>query len=103
MQPLDAAAVRALRSILVGQPMTDGKLGFAWRIAAGPSLGRAAKLSLSPTGALVVRARTEDWRREIVRARPLIEARLAELLGPGVVRRITVIAEADEIPGARLG
>jgi hypothetical protein len=81
MQHLDAASVRALRSILDGQPMTDGKLGFAWRIAAGPGLGRAATLSLSPTGA------------------PIIAARLGELLGPGVVRRITVIAEADEIPG----
>lgn len=72
-------------------------MGFAWRVAAGPSLGRAATLSLSSTGALVVRARTEMWRQEIVRARSIIEARLTELLGPGVVRRITVIAEADDI------
>ena len=82
--------------LLDGQPMSDGKISFAWRIAAGPSLGRAATLSWSPTGALMVRARTEAWRREIVRARPLIQARLGELLGPDAVRRMTILGDAGD-------
>jgi hypothetical protein len=90
MQRLDQTAVRALRTLLDGQPTTAAKVEFAWRIAAGSNLARAASVSWTPAGTLHVRARSDAWRHEIARARPIIDARIADLLGPDVVRRITI-------------
>jgi hypothetical protein len=92
MKPLAETSIRALRALLDGQPTTDAKVGFAWRIAAGPTLARAGTLSWSENGTLVIVARTEDWRRELSRAAPLLTERVNQLLGPGVVRRIAVAA-----------
>jgi hypothetical protein len=90
MQPLDAAASGAIRAMLERQPTTSGKVAFAWSLAAGPSLARASAVEWLPDGTLAVRARSDAWRLEIVRARPLITARLDALLGADVVRRLTV-------------
>ena len=96
MQRLETTAVRALRWVLDQQPVTDAKVAFAWRIAAGQTFSRAASVTWSADGTLRVIARSDAWRHEISRARPVLIARIAELLGPGVVKRITVLAEADD-------
>jgi hypothetical protein len=93
---LDRTAVGALRQLLDAQPTTDAKVTFAWTIAAGPSLSRAATVSWSDSGTLYVRPRTDAWRREIVRARPVIVERVVALLGPDVVRRISVAELPDD-------
>jgi hypothetical protein len=95
---LDRTAVGALRLLLDAQPTTGAKVTFAWTIAAGPGLARAADVSWSETGTLRVRPRTDAWRQEIVRARPVIANRLASLLGPGVVGRISVDLAPDAAP-----
>jgi hypothetical protein len=96
MKRLDQTAVRALKTILDGQPTTDAKVSFAWTIAAGPTLARAATVTWSETGTLHVIARTEAWRQELARARPLIIQRIADLIGQDVVRRITIDVVRDE-------
>lgn len=98
MQRLDQTALRALRILLDRQPTTEAKIAFAWTIAAGPALARAATVSWSFDGVLRVRARSEQWQTEVTRARPLITERLAQLLGPGVVRRVVVAAAPIESP-----
>jgi hypothetical protein len=91
MERLDATSTRALRSLLEGQPLTEGKVTFAWRIAAGPALARAATVSWSAAGTMIIRAESSAWRLEIVRAKGLIAERLDWLLGPDAVRRIQIV------------
>ena len=93
MEPLNSTATRALRTLLAGQPTTEAKVTFAWQIAAGPALGRAATVSWSGDGVLRVSARTAAWCQEIRRARPVIAERLTSLLGPDVVRRLVIDTE----------
>ena len=98
MKRLDQTALTALKSILETQPTTEAKVSFAWTIAAGPALARAATVTWSETGTLHVVARTEAWRQELARARPLIARRVADLVGQDVVRRIAI----DVVPDPRL-
>jgi len=91
MEPLDITATRAVRHLLADQPTTPAKINFAWMVAAGPQLGRAATITWID-GTLHVLARDEAWRREISRARSVIAERLSQLLGPDVVRTIRVRA-----------
>jgi hypothetical protein len=88
MKRLDQTAVSALKTMLDTQPTTEAKVSFAWTIAAGPALARAATVSWSETGTLHVMAR----------ARPLIARRVADLVGQDVVRRIAI----DVVPEQRL-
>ena len=90
MERLDATSVRAVQSMLENQPLTEAKVTFAWKIAAGPALARAACVSWSSTGVLVVRAESSAWRLELVRAKALIADRLRLLLGPDAVRKIQI-------------
>ena len=92
MESLDITATRAVRHLLANQPTTAAKVTFAWTVAAGPQLGRAATITWMDDGTLHVLARDEAWRREISRARSVITERLSYLLGPDVVRTIRVRA-----------
>jgi hypothetical protein len=88
--PLRQTAPAVLHTILRRQPTTAAKVIFAWQLAAGPALGRAGAARWSDDGTLVVCARDAAWLREIRRARPVIAARLDDLLGPGVVRSFVI-------------
>jgi Dna[CI] antecedent, DciA len=90
MKRIDQTAVSALKGWLETQPTSEAKVSFAWTIAAGPALARAATVTWSENGTLHVLARSEAWRQEISRARPLIARRVADLVGPDVVRRIAI-------------
>ena len=81
--------------MLSAQPDTPQKVTFAWQIAAGPAMGRAADVTWSE-GVLRIRARSESWRREIARGKPVILERLKQLLGPGVVRKLVVEVSARD-------
>lgn len=94
MERLDRTAPRAIRAALANQPTTPGKVMFAWSLAAGATLARAATPSWQD-GVLHLSPRSETWRQELVRARPLLIARLQGLLGVDAVRRL-VIAGADD-------
>lgn len=91
MERLDATSTSVLRDILNAQPLTEAKVTFAWRIAAGPALARAATVSWSATGTLTVHADSSAWRLELVRAKGIIAERLGALLGREAVRRIQIV------------
>jgi len=88
MESLNSTASYVLRTILAAQPTTAAKVRFAWTMAAGPTLARAATADWRDDGVLVVRARTESWLRELRRARPVVAERLRQMLGEGVVTKI---------------
>ena len=93
MERLDATAVRALRGALDEQPLTDAKVRFAWSLAAGPALARAATVHWAD-GVLYVRAKSDTWRPELLRGRKLILERIGQMIGPDAVRSIA-IAESE--------
>ena len=59
-------------------------------MVAGPALSRASVQVWSSDGTLYVRARTDAWRHELRRSKPVLLDRLNHLLGAGVVRRLDV-------------
>jgi predicted nucleic acid-binding Zn ribbon protein len=90
MESLSQTSARVLRGLMAAQPTTPAKIMFAWQIAAGPSLARAASAEASTDGTLTVKAKSDAWAREIHVARPMILERMGHLLGPGVITKITV-------------
>ena len=90
MESLQQTAARVLGPLLKGQPLSPGKVSFAWTIAAGAVLARAGTPRWTPDGILRVRARSAAWRTELERARPMVAGRLNQLLGPEAVRRIII-------------
>ena len=93
MQSISDAVPAALAALLERQPLSPAKVDFAWRVAVGPAVARATHASLEPDGTLVVTTTDRHWTREVESARPLVLARLARLLGPGVVR--SLVARED--------
>ena len=89
LESLHNTAGAAVRRLLADQPNTPAKVAFAWKIAAGPAVGRATETEWRG-GVLLVQARTEAWRREVRKASPLLLRRLQDLLGPDVVTRVQV-------------
>ena len=98
MDALQSTATTALRLLLAHQPNTPAKMAFAWQIAAGPAMSRASTAGWSGDGVLRVRARSESWRREIARSRPVLLERVRQLVGVDVVRTLAV--ETSD-PGGR--
>ena len=78
-------------------PLTEEKVGFAWRTAVGAAVAGATEIALDGT-TLRVRARDRAWQREIERSVATIRTRLDDLLGAGVVRYLDVTAAAAEEP-----
>jgi predicted nucleic acid-binding Zn ribbon protein len=89
MEPLHRTATDSLRALLAGQPASPAKVAFAWRVAAGAAFGRAGEPEWRD-GVLIVRARTDAWRRELRRAGPVLTARLQDLVGADIVRQIVI-------------
>jgi hypothetical protein len=89
MRPLTHALPAALALLLRDAPLSDGKVGFAWRAAVGPALGRATKVKLERK-LLIVETTSLQWSREVKRSSPMILKRLQTLLGVDVVDRIEV-------------
>ena len=79
----------AVGLILRRQPLSPGKVRFAWHATVGDAMANATTVELDPDGTLRVAARTEHWRKETVRSIGVIKRRMAELLGRGTVIRVT--------------
>jgi len=75
--------------LLRDAPLSDGKVGFAWRAAVGPALGRATAIKLEQR-VLIVDTASAQWSREVTRSSPVILKRLQDLLGADTVERIEV-------------
>jgi predicted nucleic acid-binding Zn ribbon protein len=89
MRPLSHIIPNALFRLLQDTPISSGKVGFAWRAAVGPALGRATHVRLEGR-VLLVDTTSAQWSREVMRSSPVILGRLCELLGPRIVERIEV-------------
>ena len=83
-------APQAVAALLRGQPLTAAKVRFAWGAAVGAAMSRATTVALAADGTLRVAAAGSHWRRETARSTAVVARRLAELLGPGVIKRIVV-------------
>ena len=89
MKPLTHAMPGALRLLLHNTPLSDGKVGFAWRAAVGEAFERATAVKLEH-GVLVVETTSAEWAREINRSQGIILSRLQAMLGADAVTRIQV-------------
>jgi hypothetical protein len=85
MRPLAHAVPGALTELLRNQPLSPGKVAFAWRAAVGAGVERVTSVRLE-AGVLVVEATSVEWAREVARSTPLILPRLKALLGESVER-----------------
>jgi hypothetical protein len=101
MHPLRDTATEALRDLLASQPTTQAKVLFAWRMAAGAAMARAARADWTD-GTLRIAPANPAWRRELQRARPVLLERLRHWLGPDVIQAIVVesTSEAERLPHA---
>ena len=89
MRPITHALPGALAELLRDTPLSDGKVGFAWRAAVGPGLQRVTEVKLE-RGVLIVETTSAQWAGEIRRSSGVILARLRTLLGEATVSRIEV-------------
>jgi len=82
---LPAGLADALRKA----PLSDEKVALAWRLAVGPAVDHASRVTLKD-GVLTVSVTRPEWQREIRRSSALIRARLEAFLGDGTVRSVKV-------------
>ena len=90
MVPVRNCVPDVVAEVLHRQPLSPAKVAFAWRTAVGPAVERATRVTLSASGTLEVVAIDAHWQREVERSARLVGARLERLLGPGLVRQISV-------------
>ena len=76
-------------TLLRDAPLSNGKVGFAWRAAVGPAVERATHVRLDQR-VLIVETSSPQWSREIMRSSPVILQRLQDFLGADSVERIEV-------------
>lgn len=95
MIPVQTIVPAVLAAIVRKAPLTEEKVGFAWRTAVGPAVAGATSVVLDGT-TLRVCARERAWQREIERSAATIRTRLDDLLGSGVVRYLDVTVAAAE-------
>jgi len=91
MVPLQTFATGVIAEVIRRQPASPGRTTFAWTVAVGPALARAATVTLAGD-VLKVRVRDPRWATEIERAAETILKRMQHLLGRDSVRRIEVVS-----------
>jgi hypothetical protein len=89
--------------LIQAAPPSEARTQCAWRLAVGPVLGRVSSARLGGDGTVTVEAADARWRREIVRARPVILERLRPLLGAEAARRLVVAGETGRNHGRGRG
>jgi predicted nucleic acid-binding Zn ribbon protein len=76
--------------LLAQGPMSEGKFGFAWRVAVGQSMERVTHAALREDGTVEVRVDGVAWRKEVRRSQAIILAKLQGLLGASVVKKVKI-------------
>jgi hypothetical protein len=87
MLPIQSFSTGMLAEIIRRQPASKEKTRFVWQLIAGAALARVTTVELVD-GVLKVRCVDERWLSEVARAKPMILARLQQLLGADAVRRL---------------
>lgn len=89
MRALSHVIPSALLQLLRDAPLSNGKVGFAWRTAVGPAVDRATRVKLDGR-VLIVETTSSQWTREISRSSAVILQRMQGFLGADTVERIEV-------------
>jgi hypothetical protein len=89
VQPISRVIPRALAELLRDTPTSAGKVEFVWKAVVGPAMDRGTAVRLEGT-VLLVEARSAAWAREVARSSRVITKRMESLLGPGVIRELSV-------------
>jgi hypothetical protein len=77
----------SLAALVREAPLSPGKVDFAWKTSVGAAMARVTAVRLEGS-VLLVEAQTAQWRSAVMRASPVIMARLQGLLGTDVVKEI---------------
>jgi predicted nucleic acid-binding Zn ribbon protein len=91
---VDRVIPDVLAEVIRKAPLCPEKVAFAWREAVGPAIARASSVRHDEQGVLHITA-DAVWTAEIRRSSKLILARLARLLGTGVVASISTVPKGD--------
>ena len=89
MQPFQSFAAGVIGEVIRRQPASPARTVFAWTVAAGPAMARAASVE-ARDGMLFITPKDARWAREIARASDTILQRVQHLLGPEAVTAITI-------------
>jgi predicted nucleic acid-binding Zn ribbon protein len=89
MLPIQQFSSRVLADIIRRQPASAARTKFAWQLAVGPALAKVTAVDLDGD-VLTVRSTDKRWTAEIARARPIVLARLQQLLGPEAVQTVRI-------------
>jgi predicted nucleic acid-binding Zn ribbon protein len=89
MQAFQSFATGVLAEVIRRQPPSAARTTFAWSVAAGPAMARAARVD-ARSGVLVVMAKDARWAREIGRSRETLLQRVQSLLGKDTVTSIDI-------------
>ena len=101
MVSLQSCLPTVLAGLLSHQPDSPAKSAFAWRTAVGDAIDRVTTVNLTDAGTLKVRATNQIWRREVMRLKPVILARLQTMLGRSRITRLVVDAPSEDRPRRR--
>ncbi|HEY2432427.1 MAG TPA: DciA family protein [Vicinamibacterales bacterium] len=89
MDSLQSFAPGVIADVIRRQPASPARTAFAWTVAAGPAMGRAATVE-ARNGVLFVTPKDPRWSREIERVGDTILHRIQQLLGHDAVTGIKV-------------
>jgi predicted nucleic acid-binding Zn ribbon protein len=90
MRALQSLLPDTVRALLRQGPLSQEKLEFAWRLAVGPAIDRATRVTLSGEAGVVVTVLDAGWRKEVRRSQAEILGKLRALLGPEAVGQLRV-------------
>ena len=80
MEPFQSFSAAVLADVIRRQPPSSARTAFAWSVAAGPAMARAASVE-ARNGVLVVSPKDARWAREIERSSATLLSRVQTLLG----------------------
>lgn len=90
MDPVQSVAPVVLAEVIRRQPASAARTAFAWSIAAGPAMARAAAVQ-ARDGVLLVTPKDARWSREIQRSLETLLPRLQLLLGKDAITAIVLV------------
>jgi predicted nucleic acid-binding Zn ribbon protein len=80
-------------------PLTPEKVEFAWRVAGGPAIARATRVTLADNGVLRVTGDDPQWIDAVRGMRSELLRQLEPWLGPGTITAISI--EGGTVPKYR--
>lgn len=89
MQSFHSFAPAVLADAIRRQPASAARTAFAWSVAAGPAMARAASVE-TRDGVLVVTPKDARWSREIERSSATLLARVQELVGTTEIKSLRI-------------